>query len=104
MYIHETVRDCVCQVCGQQGLAPGLDQGGALGPADMVALAAAYPLLFIQVHHQLTLQSMCWLWSQPQYRFVSHDPSPARNLVELCTGACHACMEAIPFTGSLALL
>ncbi|KAL3157103.1 hypothetical protein ABBQ38_001348 [Trebouxia sp. C0009 RCD-2024] len=36
------------QVCGQQGLAPGLDQGGALGPADMVALAAAYPLLFIQ--------------------------------------------------------
>ena len=37
------------QVCGQQGLAQGVDQGGALGPADMVALAAAYPLVFIQV-------------------------------------------------------
>ena len=37
------------QVCGQHSLAQGLDQGGALGPADMVALAAAYPLLFIQV-------------------------------------------------------
>lgn len=36
------------QVCGQQGLAQGVDQGGALGPADMVALAAAYPLVFIQ--------------------------------------------------------
>jgi hypothetical protein len=39
------------QVCGQQGLAQGVDQGGALGPADMVALAAAYPLVFIQVSH-----------------------------------------------------
>ena len=39
------------QVCGQQGLAQGVDQGGALGPADMVALAAAYPLVFIQVPH-----------------------------------------------------
>lgn len=39
------------QVCGQHGLTQGLDQGGALGPADMVALAAAYPLLFIQVTH-----------------------------------------------------
>ena len=37
------------QVCGQQGLTEGVDQGGALGPADMVALAAAYPLVFIQV-------------------------------------------------------
>ncbi|DBA65870.1 TPA: hypothetical protein ACH3X2_002900 [Trebouxia sp. C0005] len=36
------------QVCGQQGLGQGVDQGGALGPADMVALAAAYPLVFIQ--------------------------------------------------------
>ncbi|KAL0034310.1 hypothetical protein WJX77_008680 [Trebouxia sp. C0004] len=36
------------QVCGQQGLAQGVDHGGALGPADMVALAAAYPLVFIQ--------------------------------------------------------
>lgn len=36
------------EVCGQQGLAQGLDQGGALGPADMVALAAAYPIIFIQ--------------------------------------------------------
>lgn len=43
------------QVCGQQGLAQGLDQGGALGPADMVALAAAYPLLFIQVTHLFDL-------------------------------------------------
>lgn len=40
---------CLYQVCGQQGLTQGLDQGGALGPADMVALAAAYPLIFIQV-------------------------------------------------------
>ncbi len=39
------------QVCGQQGLAQGVDQGGALGPADMIALAAAYPLVFIQVSH-----------------------------------------------------
>ena len=39
------------QVCGQQGLAQGVDQGGALGPADMVALAAAYPSVFIQVSH-----------------------------------------------------
>ncbi|KAA6418658.1 MAG: hypothetical protein FRX49_11311 [Trebouxia sp. A1-2] len=31
-----------------QGLGQGVDQGGALGPADMVALAAAYPLVFIQ--------------------------------------------------------
>ena len=47
---------CLCQVCGQQGLTQGLDQGGALGPADMVALAAAYPLLFIQV---TSLSSPC---------------------------------------------
>ena len=53
------VHNCVCQVCGQQGLAQRLDQGGALGPADMVALAAAYPLLFIQVTHQSSSQSVC---------------------------------------------
>lgn len=32
-----------------QGLSQGVDQGGALGPADMVALAAAYPFIFIKV-------------------------------------------------------
>ena len=31
-----------------QGLSQGVDQGGALGPADMVALAAAYPFIFIK--------------------------------------------------------
>ena len=46
---------CVAQVCGQQGLVQGLDQGGALGPADMVALAAAYPIVFIQVFLRLCI-------------------------------------------------
>ena len=46
------------QVCGQQGLAQGVDQGGALGPADMVALAAAYPLVFIQVSHITDILSL----------------------------------------------
>lgn len=31
-----------------QGLSQGVDHGGALGPADMVALAAAYPFIFIK--------------------------------------------------------
>lgn len=31
-----------------QGLSQGVDQGGALGPADMVALAATYPFIFIK--------------------------------------------------------
>lgn len=82
------------QVCGQQGLAQGVDQGGALGPADMVALAAAYPLVFIQVSHITDILSLhingqfspfqtCLLWLQ-SFKLQSGFPNNGQTFTLSC--------------------
>ncbi len=40
-------RFAFAQLAGQRRLRQGVDRGGALGPADALALAAAFPLLFV---------------------------------------------------------
>jgi hypothetical protein len=76
-------RVVLLQVCGQQGLMRGLDDGGALGPADLLSLAKAFPIIYLTVRHLTSsffrrrCLSLCPIWggfSLPFEPFLCTEP------------------------------